>query len=131
MKHQTSTLTALGITTALLLTACGSSDDGGTSQDTSSSGSSAEPTGDGTELTMLIASSGDAETNSVNIAVQDPKLFPLTRGVAGLTSGQLGSGSQFPITMAAGLLMTIPTAVVFIFFQRFFTRGANVGAEKG
>jgi len=65
------------------------------------------------------------------IAVQDPKLFPLTRGVAGLTSGQLGSGSQFPITMAAGLLMTIPTAVVFVFFQRFFTRGANVGAEKG
>jgi len=65
------------------------------------------------------------------IAVQDPKLFPLTRGVAGLTSGQLGSGSQFPITMAAGLLMTIPTAVVFVFFQRFFTQGANVGAEKG
>lgn len=65
------------------------------------------------------------------IAVQDPDLFPLTRGVAGLTSGQLGSGSQFPITMAAGLLMTIPTAVVFIFFQRYFTQGANAGAEKG
>ncbi|MEO6653976.1 MAG: carbohydrate ABC transporter permease [Ilumatobacteraceae bacterium] len=65
------------------------------------------------------------------IAVQDPDLFPLTRGVAGLTSGQLGSGSQFPITMAAGLLMTIPTAIVFVFFQRYFTQGANVGAEKG
>lgn len=65
------------------------------------------------------------------IAVQDPDLFPLTRGVAGLTSGQLGSGSQFPITMAAGLLMTIPTAMVFVFFQRYFTQGANVGAEKG
>ena len=38
MKHQTSTLTALGITTALLLAACGSSDDGGTSQDTSGTG---------------------------------------------------------------------------------------------
>ncbi len=65
------------------------------------------------------------------IAVQDPDLFPLTRGVAGLTSGQLGSGSQFPITMAAGLLMTIPTAIVFVVFQRYFTQGANVGAEKG
>ena len=65
------------------------------------------------------------------IAVQDPDLYPLTRGVAGLTSGQLGSGSQFPITMAAGLLMTIPTAIVFIVFQRYFTQGANVGAEKG
>ena len=77
MKHQTSTLTALGITTALLLAACGSSDDGGTSQDTSGSGSSAEPTGssaeptgDGQELTMLIASSGDAETNSVIAATE-------------------------------------------------------------
>ncbi len=65
------------------------------------------------------------------IAVQDPDLFPLTRGVAGLTSGQLGSGSQFPITMAAGLLMTIPTAIVFMVFQRYFTQGANAGAEKG
>mgnify|MGYP000536196871 CR=1 FL=1 len=65
------------------------------------------------------------------IAVQNPDLYPLTRGVAGLTSGQLGSGSQFPITMAAGLLMTIPTAIVFVFFQRYFTQGANVGAEKG
>lgn len=72
MKHQTSTLTALGITTALLLAACGSSDDGGTSQDTSGSGSdsSAEPSGDGKELTMLIASSGDAETNSVIAATE-------------------------------------------------------------
>jgi len=65
------------------------------------------------------------------VAAQDPKLYTLTRGVAGLTSGQLGSGSQFPITMAAGLLMTIPTALVFVVFQRYFTQGANVGAEKG
>lgn len=65
------------------------------------------------------------------IAANDPKLATLTRGVAGLTSGQLGSGSQFPITMAAGLLMTIPTAIVFVVFQRQFTQGANAGAEKG
>lgn len=65
------------------------------------------------------------------VAAQDPKLYTLTRGVAGLTSGQLGSGSQFPITMAAGLLMTIPTALVFVVFQRYFTQGGNVGAEKG
>jgi len=78
MKHQTSTLTALGITTALLLAACGSSDDGGANepvgsdatQDTSGSDSSAEPSGDGKELTMLIASSGDAETNSVIAATE-------------------------------------------------------------
>ena len=60
-----------------------------------------------------------------------PKFFTLTRGIAQLTSGGLGSGQQFPISMAAALLMTIPTALVFIVFQRFFTQGANAGAEKG
>ena len=65
------------------------------------------------------------------IATSDPHLYTLTRGVAGLTSGGLGAGNQFPIRMAAALLMTIPTALVFVVFQRFFTQGANVGAEKG
>ena len=62
---------------------------------------------------------------------QPARALHLTRGLAGLTSGGLGAGNQFPITMAAGLLMTIPTALVFILFQRWFTQGANVGAEKG
>lgn len=65
------------------------------------------------------------------IATNDPGLYTLTRGVAGLTSGGLGSGQQFPISMAAALLMTIPTALVFILFQRYFTQGANAGADKG
>ena len=82
-------------------------------------------------ITILSFQGSWNELGHYIIAVQDPDLFPLTRGVAGLTSGQLGSGSQFPITMAAGLLMTIPTAIVFVFFQRYFTQGANAGAEKG
>ena len=65
------------------------------------------------------------------IAADDPDLFTLTRGVGQLTSGGLGSGNQFPISMAAALLMTIPTALVFVVFQRYFTQGANAGAEKG
>lgn len=65
------------------------------------------------------------------VASQDPGLYTLTKGVATLTSGQLGSGNQFPITMAAALLMTIPVAIVFLIFQRFFVQGANAGAEKG
>jgi len=65
------------------------------------------------------------------IATDKPALFTLTRGVGQLTSGGLGSGKQFPISMAAALLMTIPTALVFIAFQRYFTQGANAGAEKG
>jgi multiple sugar transport system permease protein len=82
-------------------------------------------------VTILSFQGSWNELSHYIIAVQDPDLYPLTRGVAGLTSGQLGSGSQFPITMAAGLLMTIPTAAVFVIFQRYFTQGANVGAEKG
>lgn len=55
----------------------------------------------------------------------------LTSGVATLVSGELGSGSRFPLKMAAALLMTIPVALVFFAFQRFFVRGATGGAVKG
>jgi multiple sugar transport system permease protein len=65
------------------------------------------------------------------VASQDSDLFTLTKGVATLTSGQLGSGSQYPITMAAALLMTIPVAIVFFVFQKYLVRGGTSGAVKG
>ncbi|HSF38134.1 MAG TPA: carbohydrate ABC transporter permease [Nocardioides sp.] len=65
------------------------------------------------------------------VASQDQDLFTLTKGVATLTSGQLGSGSQYPITMAAALLMTIPVAIVFFLFQKHLVRGGTSGAVKG
>ena len=82
-------------------------------------------------LTILSFQGSWNELAHFIIATDDPKLFTLTRGVAQLTSGGLGSGNQFPISMAAALLMTIPTALVFVIFQRYFTQGANAGAEKG
>ncbi|MGL5909145.1 MAG: carbohydrate ABC transporter permease [Phycicoccus sp.] len=82
-------------------------------------------------LTILSFQGSWNELAHFIIATDDPDLYTLTRGVAGLTSGGLGSGSQFPISMAAALLMTIPTAIVFIVFQRYFTQGANAGADKG
>ena len=82
-------------------------------------------------LTILSFQGSWNELAHFIIATDDPKLFTLTRGVAQLTSGGLGSGNQYPISMAAALLMTIPTALVFIAFQRYFTQGANAGAEKG
>jgi multiple sugar transport system permease protein len=82
-------------------------------------------------ITILSFQGSWNELGHFIIATNDPSLYTLTRGVGGLASGGLGSGSQFPITMAAALLMTIPTAMVFIFFQRYFTQGANTGAEKG
>jgi multiple sugar transport system permease protein len=65
------------------------------------------------------------------VAAQDPDLNTLTKGVATLTSGQLGAGQQYPVSMAAALVMTIPVALVFVLFQRYFVRGGTAGAEKG
>ena len=82
-------------------------------------------------LTILSFQGSWNELAHFIIATNDPNLFTLTRGVAQLTSGGLGSGNEYPISMAAALLMTIPSALVFIAFQRYFTQGANAGAEKG
>jgi multiple sugar transport system permease protein len=82
-------------------------------------------------LTILSFQASWNELPHFIIATNNPDYYTLTRGVAGLTSGSLGAGNQFPIRMAAALLMTIPTAMVFVVFQRFFTQGANAGAEKG
>jgi multiple sugar transport system permease protein len=65
------------------------------------------------------------------IAVQDPDYYTLNLGLAQLTSGQLGSGLQFPLSLAAALLVTIPVAIMFFSLQRHFMSGANEGAVKG
>ncbi|GLY21224.1 carbohydrate ABC transporter permease [Micromonospora sp. NBRC 101691] len=65
------------------------------------------------------------------VAVQDPDLFTLPRGLADLVSGSLGSGTQYPLKLGAALLATIPVAIVFVIFQRYFVRDANDGADKG
>jgi len=82
-------------------------------------------------LTILSFQGSWNELPHFIVASQDPSLYTLTKGVASLTSGQLGSGNQFPITMAAALLMTIPVAIVFIAFQKRFVAGANEGGVKG
>ncbi|MEE3920120.1 hypothetical protein V2I01_23420 [Micromonospora sp. BRA006-A] len=63
--------------------------------------------------------------------MQDPDLFTLPRGLADLVSGSLGKGTQYPLKLGAALLATIPVAVLFLIFQRYFVRGANEGADKG
>ncbi|MEU5939183.1 carbohydrate ABC transporter permease [Micromonospora sp. NPDC047548] len=65
------------------------------------------------------------------VSVQDPDLFTLPRGLADLVSGSLGKGTQYPLKLGAALLATIPVAVLFVIFQRYFVRGANEGADKG
>ena len=65
------------------------------------------------------------------MAVQSPELFTLPRGLADLVSGSLGAGSQYPLKLGAALLATIPVAIIFVVFQRYFVRDAAEGAEKG
>ena len=65
------------------------------------------------------------------VAVQDPGLFTLPRGLADLVSGSLGSGTQYPLKLGAALLATIPVAIIFTIFQRYFVRDANEGSERG
>lgn len=38
------------------------------------------------------------------VAVQDPALTTLTKGVAGLAGGGLGQGNQFPLKLAAAAI---------------------------
>ncbi|WP_214416092.1 carbohydrate ABC transporter permease [Sphaerisporangium fuscum] len=65
------------------------------------------------------------------VAVQSPQLFTLPRGLADLVSGSLGGGTQYPLKLGAAALATIPVAILFVVFQRYFIRGANEGSEKG
>lgn len=69
------------------------------------------------------------ELNHFIISTQSPALTTLTRGVASLASGQLSSGNQYPIKLAAATLMTIPVAVMFFVFQRRIMN-ATGGAVK-
>jgi multiple sugar transport system permease protein len=82
-------------------------------------------------LTILSFQGSWNELPHFIVAAQSPGLNTLTKGTAVLVSGQLGSGAQFPLKMAAAMLMTIPVALVFFAFQRHFVRGATAGAIKG
>ena len=63
------------------------------------------------------------------VSTQSPELTTLTKGVASLASGQLSQGTQYPLKLAAALIMTIPVAVLFFVFQRRIMN-ASAGALK-
>jgi multiple sugar transport system permease protein len=58
------------------------------------------------------------ELSQFIISTQDPSLTTLTKGVASLASGQLSQGTQYPLKLAAAVIMTIPVAVMFFVFQK-------------
>jgi multiple sugar transport system permease protein len=63
------------------------------------------------------------------VSTQNPDLTTLTKGVAQLASGALSQGTQYPLKLAAGAIMTIPVAIVFFIFQRRILN-ASQGAVK-
>jgi multiple sugar transport system permease protein len=63
------------------------------------------------------------------ISTQNPALTTLTKGVANLASGSLSQGTQYPLKLAAGAIMTIPVAVMFFVFQRQIMNSSE-GAVK-
>jgi multiple sugar transport system permease protein len=64
------------------------------------------------------------------VAEQKPSLDTLTTGVGSLVTGTLGAAStDYPLKMAAALLMTIPVAIVFFTFQKYIVRTGD-GAVK-
>ena len=65
------------------------------------------------------------ELQQIIASTNQPALATLSKGVASLVSGSLGSGTQYPLKLAAALLMTIPPAVIFFIFQK---RIMNVGS---
>jgi multiple sugar transport system permease protein len=81
-------------------------------------------------LTILSFQGSWNELPHYIVSRQDPALNTLTSGVATLVSGQLGQGNQFPLKLAAALLMTVPVAIVYFVFSRRFTQGTYEGVEK-
>jgi multiple sugar transport system permease protein len=82
-------------------------------------------------LTILSFQGSWNEFPNTLVAVQSPSLFTLPRGLADLVSGSLGAGTQYPLKLGAALLATIPVAVIFVIFQRYFVRDAGEGSDKG
>lgn len=82
-------------------------------------------------LTILSFQGSWNEFPHTLVAVQSPEYFTLPRGLADLVSGSLGAGTQYPLKLGAALLATIPVAIIFLVFQRYFVRGANEGGSKG
>ena len=83
-------------------------------------------------ITLLILSFQGSwnEFSHFVVSRQSPDLNTLTTGVASLVSGQLGAGNQYPLQLAAAVLMSIPVAVLFFVFQRRIMNTTE-GAEKG
>jgi multiple sugar transport system permease protein len=82
-------------------------------------------------LTILSFQGSWNEFSFFLVSTSDPKYETLTTGLARFSSGSLGAGTQYPVTLGAALLSTIPIAILFFLFQRQFVSGTFSGSVKG
>ena len=80
-------------------------------------------------ITVLSVQGSWNEFTAFLIATEDPDLKTITLGLAQFQGG-LGSGSNFPITLGAAVLTTLPIIVIFFAFHRYFTGDAAAGSDK-
>ena len=64
------------------------------------------------------------------VSTQSSSLTTLTKGVASLASGQLSSGNQYPVKLAAAVIMTIPVAILFFIFQKKIMNSAEGSVKE-
>jgi multiple sugar transport system permease protein len=80
-------------------------------------------------ITILSVQGAWNEFTLFLVATDDPQYKTLVLGLAQFQGG-LGSGTRFPLFMAATLVITIPIIIVFFIFQRYFTGNVNAGVDK-
>lgn len=81
-------------------------------------------------LTILSFQGSWNEFSHFLVTTGSPEHTTLVTGLATLTGGGYGQGTQFPLKMATALVTTVPVAILFFCFQRHLVRGANEGAVK-
>lgn len=81
-------------------------------------------------LTILSFQGSWNDFSGILVAHQSPSLDTLTTGVGRLISGQLGTGNQYPLQLAAAMAMTIPVAIVFFVFQKYIMRTGEGGVKE-
>jgi multiple sugar transport system permease protein len=59
-----------------------------------------------------------------------PDLFPLPVFLA-ISTGSVGQARDFPFELAGSILTTVPVAIVFFTFQRYFVQGVAATGVKG
>jgi multiple sugar transport system permease protein len=62
------------------------------------------------------------------IYLRDQSKFPLSLGLFGM---RIDHGADWSMLMAANVLMTLPSLIVFFRFQRYFIEGMTVSGMKG